>query len=94
VLEALRDVIDPELGLDVVALGLVYAVEGDGPRVRVDLTMTTAACPLGEQLAAEAEERVRAVPGVCEAEVRLVWDPPWGPERMTAAARAALGWSA
>ncbi len=91
--EALHQVIDPELGLDVVELGLVYRVDIDGPIVTVDLTMTTPACPLGEQIVRDAEERLREIEGVSRAEVRLVWDPPWGPERMSPAARAALGWS-
>ncbi len=91
--EALRQVIDPELGLDVVELGLVYRVDIDGAIVSVDLTMTTPACPLGEHIVRDAEERLRAIEGVSRALVRLVWDPPWGPERMSPAARAALGWS-
>jgi len=89
---ALREVIDPELGLNVVDLGLVYRIEVQGAAVEVDLTMTTAACPLGEQIQLDAQQRVAAVPGVERAEVRLVWDPPWRPERMLPAARARLGW--
>lgn len=92
VLDALREVIDPELGLNIVDLGLVYGVEVDGARVDVRLTMTTAACPLGEQIARDAEEHARAVEGVEDVSVELVWEPPWGPERMSATARDALGW--
>jgi metal-sulfur cluster biosynthetic enzyme len=93
VLGALREVIDPELGLNVVDLGLVYAVRGnDAGAVYVELSMTTPACPLGEHIVAEAEQRIRALGGVWSVQVRLVWDPPWTPERMSAAARAALGW--
>lgn len=94
VLTALRDVIDPELGLDVVELGLVYDVAVDGSDVRVALTMTTAACPLGEHIADQAEARVRGVEGVSHAKVDLVWDPPWSPARMSERARTALGWNA
>jgi metal-sulfur cluster biosynthetic enzyme len=88
----LRDVVDPEVGLDVVALGLVYGIEAREGDVRVELTLTTPACPLGEQIAADAERRITALPGVARAQVELVWDPPWTPERMSDAARRALGW--
>lgn len=90
---ALRGVMDPEVGINIVDLGLVYGVEVEGGRARVRLTMTSAACPLGEEIAAEAEARVRSVPGIDDVTVDLVWDPPWSPERMTPAARQALGWS-
>jgi metal-sulfur cluster biosynthetic enzyme len=93
VLAALQQVIDPELGLDVVALGLVYGVEVSGPVVRVRLTMTTPACPLGEQIVRDAEMRLGALPGVADVRVDLVWDPPWTPERMSAEAKETLGWS-
>ena len=89
---ALMDVIDPELGVNVVDLGLVYGIDVEGDRVTVRLTMTTPACPLGESIALEATERLQAVPGVRDVNVQLVWDPPWSPERMTPAAREALGW--
>jgi metal-sulfur cluster biosynthetic enzyme len=90
---ALREVIDPEIGLDVVELGLVYGVELDPHgQVRVRLTMTTPACPLGEHIAADAEARVASVEGVSRVDVELVWDPPWTPERLSASAKATLGW--
>lgn len=91
-LDALREVIDPELGLNVVDLGLVYGVEVQASRVHVRLTMTTAACPLGEQIVEEAKARLGALPGVSDVQVELVWDPPWTPERMSQAAKRALGW--
>lgn len=91
-LEALRDVIDPELGLDVVALGLVYGVDVRDGDVTVELTMTTPACPLGEQIVEDAERCLLAVDGVQSATVRLVWEPPWTPDRMSEEARRALGW--
>lgn len=90
--DALREVIDPELGLNVVDLGLVYGVVVSGGEVDVALTMTTPACPLGEQIARDAETRVRALGGITRATVTLVWDPPWGPERMTDEAKSVLGW--
>lgn len=92
VLRALRVVIDPELGIDVVSLGLVYAATREGDRARVVMTMTTPACPLGESLTRDAREAVETlVPGVRHAEVELVFEPPWSPERMSPEAREQLG---
>ncbi len=92
VLRALRVVIDPELGIDVVSLGLVYAATREGDRARVVMTMTTPACPLGESITRDAREAVETlVPGVRHAEVELVFEPPWSPERMSAEAREQLG---
>ena len=90
--EALRGVIDPELGLDVVALGLVYKLDVRDAVATVDLTMTSAACPLGEHILREAETMLGAVPGLASYSVRLVWDPPWTPEKMTPEAKKLLGW--
>jgi metal-sulfur cluster biosynthetic enzyme len=91
--EALRRVIDPEVGVNIVDLGLVYAIETTERGVRVQLTMTSPACPLGEGIVAEAESALRAcVPRETPVEVILVWDPPWTPERMSDAARSILGW--
>jgi metal-sulfur cluster biosynthetic enzyme len=93
VLEALRQVDDPEIGINVVDLGLVYAVDVAGDRVRVTLTMTSQACPLGPHLVQTAEAAVRErVPGAREVVVELVWQPPWTPERMSPQARRQLGW--
>jgi metal-sulfur cluster biosynthetic enzyme len=89
---ALRGVIDPELGLSVVDLGLVYGATQEGGRVAVRLTMTTPACPLGEQIVRDATARLHALPGVTEARVELVWEPPWTPARMSPSARELLGW--
>ncbi|HET7379805.1 MAG TPA: iron-sulfur cluster assembly protein [Gaiellales bacterium] len=90
--EALRQVIDPEIGVNIVDLGLVYRIEVLDGDVRVDLTMTTPACPLHEYLATTATEAIRrAVPDVGEVGVMLVWDPPWHPDMMSAEARHQLG---
>lgn len=89
---ALREVIDPELGFDVVSLGLVYRLAVSGGAVEVDLTMTTPACPLGEQIVRDAEARIADVPGVNTVRVTLVWEPPWSPERMSDQAKEELGW--
>lgn len=94
VTDALRDVLDPELGINVVDLGLVYGVTIEGDRVEVVLTMTSPACPLGGQLRSEAAAAVRrAAPAARHVDVRIVLDPPWHPGLMSAAARRQLGWS-
>lgn len=88
---ALRTVIDPELGLDVVSLGLVYGAWREGDTAKVLLTMTTPACPLGESIAADAKQALQTLArGVRHAEVELTFDPPWTPERLAPEARAAL----
>lgn len=93
-LEALREVDDPEIGMNIVDLGLVYGVEIDGGRVIVRMTMTSPACPLGESMAEDVRRAIRrAEPDVEDVDVQVVWEPPWTPERMTDTARAALGWS-
>jgi metal-sulfur cluster biosynthetic enzyme len=92
-LASLRNVIDPELGLDVVALGLVYGIDiRDDGALDVKLTMTTPACPLGEQIVDDAKRHLLAVEGVRSVDVTLVWEPMWTPDRMSEDARKALGW--
>lgn len=93
VLNALRQVLDPELHINIVDLGLVYSAEVSDGRVAVALTLTTPACPLGAQLVDGAESAVwREVPGVESVEVRLVWSPPWRPAMMSDAAKDLMGW--
>jgi len=93
ILDALRGVVDPEMGINIVDLGLVYETgERDGD-VRVVMTMTTAACPLGESMVDEAEAVIRRrVRGVKSVSVQLVWEPAWQPSMMSAAAREQMGW--
>lgn len=92
VLEALGDVYDPEIGLDIVSLGLVYDVRVDGTGIDVDMTLTTVGCPVSESLPSEADSAIRlALPGH-DVRVHVVWDPPWTPERMSDAALDALGY--
>jgi metal-sulfur cluster biosynthetic enzyme len=92
-LDALRSVYDPELGIDIVALGLVYRVEPHDDVVTVDMTLTTPGCPVSESLPAEAAAAVDAAlaPLGRRAEVRIVWDPPWTPARLDTDAARALG---
>ncbi len=90
--DALRRVIDPELGLSIVDLGLVYRVEANGGHVSVDMTMTSRACPLGELLTEQAKATIRRnVPGVESVSVNLVWEPPWSPSLVSGAATRRLG---
>jgi metal-sulfur cluster biosynthetic enzyme len=91
VMEALSNVIDPELGLDFVELGLVYGVEIDGANVRVTYTLTTPGCPIGPQVAEQMEEFVGEVEGVQSVQSELVFTPAWSPERMSEDAKFALG---
>ncbi|MFA9441810.1 metal-sulfur cluster assembly factor [Uliginosibacterium sp. sgz301328] len=91
--EALRTVIDPEVGMNIVDLGLVYRIEEKDGVIQIDLTMTSPACPMGESIAEEAEQAARScLPPSQPVDLALVWDPPWSPARMTDAARAHFGW--
>jgi len=90
-LEALREVIDPELMINIVDLGLIYDVRQDGGQVHVDMTLTSPACPAGPQLIQQSKLALEQLEGVDEAEIALVMTPPWTPERMTAEARDQLG---
>jgi metal-sulfur cluster biosynthetic enzyme len=91
VYEALEEVIDPELGLDFVSLGLVYDVEIKDPDVYVTFTLTTPACPIGPQVSEQMREFVGDLEGVGAVHPNMVFDPPWSPEMMTEDAKFALG---
>ncbi len=91
VLEALSNVIDPELGLDFVELGLIYGVEVDDGKVSVTFTLTTPGCPIGPQVTEQIEEFVGELEGVRAVESEMVFTPPWSPERMSEDAKFALG---
>jgi metal-sulfur cluster biosynthetic enzyme len=90
--EALANVIDPELGLDFVELGLVYGVDVDGSTVKVTFTLTTPACPIGPQVSEQMKEFVGDVEGVEEVLPEMVFQPPWTPDRMSEDAKFALGY--
>jgi metal-sulfur cluster biosynthetic enzyme len=91
VVEALRQVEDPELGMDIVDLGLMYDVEVDGPKVKVTYTLTSMGCPVGPMIDEQINEVTSQVPGVEEVETELTWDPPWSPEKMSDDAKFILG---
>ena len=89
--EALTNVIDPELGLDFVELGLVYGVEIEGGTVSITFTLTTPACPIGPQVSEQMREFVGDLPGVSAVHPKMIFDPPWSPEMMSEDAKFALG---
>ena len=92
-LDALRAVDDPEAGMNIVELGLVYGVEANPPAARVRMTMTSPACPLGDYLTDAVRDALLArFPEITQVEVELVWEPPWTPERMSEEARNFFGW--
>ena len=91
--EALSKVVDPELGLDVVCLGLVYSVSLEGGCVNVEMTMTSPGCPLSDQILFEANNELLKVPGVEKVQITLVWTPPWTPEMMSLEAKMSLGYA-
>lgn len=91
--EALCSVDDPEVGMNIVDLGLVYGIQIAPDRVRVDLTMTTPACPLGDLITENSRRAVAAVlPQDVGVDVVLVWEPPWTPDLMSESARQTFGW--
>jgi metal-sulfur cluster biosynthetic enzyme len=91
--DALRFVVDPEVGLNVIDLGLVYGIEVSAERVGVRMTMTTPACPVADTLVESARAAVRAAaPSIADIDIELVWDPPWSPDMMSEIARAHFGW--
>lgn len=90
-LESLKSVVDPELFVNVVDLGLIYSVQIDGENVNVEMTLTSPACPAGPQLVQQAKMALEKLEGVKQANIKLVLTPPWSPDRMTDEARDQLG---
>ena len=91
VLEALRNVHDPELGINIVDLGLVYGIRIDGDTVHVTYTLTTMGCPIGPLIEAEIKQFLSGVEGISQVDAEMVLRPPWTPEMMSEEAKAALG---
>jgi metal-sulfur cluster biosynthetic enzyme len=92
-LGALAQVIDPELGINIVDLGLIYSAEERVRRAHIAMTMTTPACPMNSYLSKETERALRrAFPHLSSVEVEIVWEPKWRPEMMSDAAKRQLGW--
>lgn len=103
-MKKLSEIMDPELGVNIVALGLIYGVKigkpekalkkggkSPGSHVEVTMTLTTIGCPLAGFFAMQVEEKVKSMPGVKDVHVHVVWEPPWTPEKMSTEAKAALG---
>ena len=88
----LRTVYDPELGLDVVNLGLIYELKVEQPRAYVRMTLTTPGCPLHDSMGDAVRQALGRLPGVEEVEVELIFEPPWTPERLSEEAKRLLGW--
>jgi FeS assembly SUF system protein len=92
VIEALRNCFDPEIPVNIYELGLIYEVKvGESGAVAIRMTLTSPSCPAAQSLPGEVQARVKAVPGVTDTSVDVVWDPPWDPSRMTEAAKLQLG---
>ncbi|MBU1936811.1 DUF59 domain-containing protein [bacterium] len=91
VMQALSEVIDPEVRLSITDFGLIYDVDVDDGKAHVKMTLTTPGCPMASSLRQMAEDAVAGVNGVTEAVVELVWDPPWNPGMVSEEARAKLG---
>ena len=91
VLAALQTVYDPELGLDIVSLGLIYEVNIHDDTVQIVMTLTTPGCPMHDAIGTGAEWTLKQLPGINNVEIKLTWNPPWDPSRMSEAARFALG---
>lgn len=91
VIDALKEIYDPEIPVNIYDLGLIYGVEINGGHAVVTMTLTTPHCPVAESMPGEVELRVGAVPGIGDAEVNLVWDPPWNPAQMSDEAKLELG---
>jgi metal-sulfur cluster biosynthetic enzyme len=91
VVEALREVEDPELGMDIVELGLFYDAEIEGPKVKVTYTLTSMGCPVGPMIQEDIERVLHQIPDVEQVESELTFDPPWTPDRMSDDAKFILG---
>ncbi len=86
VIDVLKTVYDPEIPINIIDLGLIYGVEMKGDHVHIKMTLTTPGCPMGGVIAEDVKRKVEAMEGIREAEVELVWDPPWTPDRISEAA--------
>jgi len=90
--EALRSIIDPEAGMNIVDLGLIYRVDAMPGRVAIEMTMTTPACPVGPMLVDQVRDAIRAIAPEAEIAVELVWEPPWHAGLMSERAKQHFGW--
>jgi len=93
VYEALKECYDPEIPVDIVNLGLIYGVTIVDNWVGVKMTLTSPGCPASNMISMQVKERLKKIPGVGDADVRIVWQPEWDPSRMTEEAKTKLGWN-
>lgn len=91
ILDALKDVFDPELGYNIVDLGLIYEVEIDDGRVMVTMTLTTPGCPASDMIQGGVRQRLEEMDGVDDIDIALVWEPPWSPQAMSPVAQLFFG---
>ena len=91
VYEVLGEIYDPEIPIDIVNLGLVYSVEIDSDIININMSMTSPGCPAATQIVTEAKLMLEDLPEVKEANIEIVWDPPWNPDMMSEAAKESLG---
>lgn len=92
--EALRQVLDPEVGINIVDLGLVYRIDLAPDCLRIEMTMTSPACPMGEMIMDDAYAALdKTLPDSCQREIVLVWEPPWDPSKISQRGKSALGWA-
>lgn len=89
--EILRGIFDPELHMNIVDLGLVYDIRISGPSLEVDMTLTSPGCPYGPYLIHQVKDTLKSLKGITDAKVNVVWDPPWGPDKMSEEVRLELG---
>lgn len=93
VMQKLSEVVDPEIGLNIVEMGLIYSVEINDDSVDVKMTLTAPGCPLQNTLVSIAKDAIQQIPGVKRANIQIVWDPPWHPSMMSEEAKKKLGFS-
>lgn len=92
--KALRKVVDPEVGANIVDLGLIYRIEIDAPQLLIEMTMTSPACPMGEMIVGDAEAALtKALPANLRPDIQLVWEPPWEPSMMDESSKQHFGWT-
>ncbi|MCX7150669.1 MAG: metal-sulfur cluster assembly factor [Rhodocyclales bacterium] len=92
--DILRQVVDPEVGMNIVALGLVYRIEVAPDRLLIEMTMTSPACPMGEMIVGDVRAALKqALPDAIEPDIRLVWEPPWNSSMMDEASKQHFGWA-
>ena len=91
-MEALKECYDPEIPINIVDLGLIYDVRVEAGKVGVKMTLTTPGCGMGQYIAGQAQSKILEIEGVEEANVELVWDPPWDPSKISEEGKKTMGW--